>query len=404
MNQVGRNDPCPCGSGRKYKKCCMQREGVPLPGAPPSVAQGEEEAIQLALEHQRSGRLPQAAAIYQQILSRSPNHPDVLHYMGMAAHEIGEDSVAVDLIGRALKIAPGYAEAHNNLGNVLFGQEKFHEAAACYRSAIVVEPDYAEAHCNLGGTFYRLGKMHEALACFEHVLGLEPENGMALHMIAAIRGAHSEHAPPQYVTALFNAYANRFDTHLAQGLAYDIPRRLVAMIMQHAKAGSGKWDVLDLGCGTGLVGAQIVPRARQLAGVDLSSRMLEKARQRGIYTKLVEADLLAMLQGEPAAAYDVITSADVFIYVGKIDAVVAEVSRALRPGGLFAFSVETLEQRETQEYRLTTSGRFAHATAYTARLASAHGFEIAEAQPARIRIENGVPVAGFIELWQNKAG
>ncbi len=404
MSQVGRNDPCPCGSGRKYKKCCMQREGFPLPAAIQPIVPGEEAAIRLALEHQRAGRLPQATAIYQQILGKSPNHPDVLHYMGMAAHEIGEDSVAVDLIGRALKIAPGYAEAHNNLGNVLFSQDKFDEAAACYRSAIVVEPDYAEAHCNLGGTYYRQGKMDDALACFEHVLGLEPGNGMALHMIAAIRGTHSEHAPPQYVTTLFNAYANRFDTHLAQGLAYDIPQRLVTMIVQNAQVTSKKWDVLDLGCGTGLVGSHIVPHARQLAGVDLSSRMLEKARQRGIYTKLVEADLLAMLQDEPAAAYDVITSADVFIYVGKIDAVVAEVSRVLRPGGLFAFSVETLDQSEPQEYRLTTSGRFAHAPAYTARLASVRGFDVVEIQPARIRIENGVPVSGFIELWKNKAG
>jgi predicted TPR repeat methyltransferase len=375
-----------------------------------AAAPGDDDAIQLALAHQRAGRLPQATAIYQQILSKSPHHPDVLHYMGMAAHEIGEDSVAVDLIRRALRVAPGYAEAHNNLGNILFGQDKFDEAAASYRSAIAVEPDYADAHCNLGGVFYRQGKMDDALACFERALGIEPENGMAVHMIAAIRGMPAENAPRQYVTSLFDAYAKRFDAHLAQSLGYDVPRRLAELILRHARVPEEKWDILDLGCGTGMVGAEMVSHARQLAGVDLSKRMLDKALQRGIYTRLVEADLLAMLQGEPAASCDVITAADVFIYVGRIDGVVAETTRALRPGGMFAFSIEALEPAlneandgQPRGFRLTTSGRFAHAPAYTASLASAHGFRIVETQPARIRVESGVPVQGFIELWEKHA-
>ena len=375
-----------------------------------AAAPGDDDAIQLALAHQRAGRLPQATAIYQQILSKSPHHPDVLHYMGMAAHEIGEDSVAVDLIRRALRVAPGYAEAHNNLGNILFGQDKFDEAAASYRSAIAVEPDYADAHCNLGGVFYRQGKMDDALACFERALGIEPENGMAVHMIAAIRGMPAENAPRQYVTSLFDAYAKRFDAHLAQSLGYDVPRRLAELILRHARVPEHKWDILDLGCGTGMVGAEMVSHARQLAGVDLSERMLDKALQRGIYTRLVEADLLAMLQGEPAASCDVITAADVFIYVGRIDGVVAETRRVLRPGGMFAFSIETLEPApdeandgQPRGFRLTTSGRFAHAPAYTASLASAHGFRIVETQAARIRVESGVPVQGFIELWEKHA-
>lgn len=410
MKQVGRNDPCPCGSGLKYKKCCMQRESVapqavaarPMPAAVQPA--GDNEAIQTALEHQRAGRLTQATAIYQKILSKSPNHPDVLHYMGMAAHEIGEDAVAVDLIGRALRIAPGYAEAHNNLGNIFFGQDNFEEAAASYRRAIAVEPEYVDAQCNLGGVLFRQGKIEGALAAFERALTVEPENGMALHMIAAMRGMPVERAPREYVANLFNAYAGKFDEDLAQRLGYDIPQRLVELASAHAPESAEKWDVLDLGCGTGMVGARIAPHARQLVGVDLSSRMLEKARQRAVYTRLVEADLLAMLLDEPAASYDVVTAADVFIYVGRIDEVVAAIRRVLKFGGLFAFSVETPasdEEKEPPEVRLAATARFAHSPAYIARLAAAHGLQVVENLPARIRLENGVPVPGFIALWKN---
>ena len=31
LKKIGRNDPCPCGSGEKYKKCCLDRPGPILP-------------------------------------------------------------------------------------------------------------------------------------------------------------------------------------------------------------------------------------------------------------------------------------------------------------------------------------------------------------------------------------
>jgi len=103
------------------------------------------------------------------------------------------------------------------------------------------------------------------------------------------------------------------------------------------------WDVLDLGCGTGLVGEVIAIHARELVGVDLSAKMLERARERNCYTRLLRSDLLAALDAEPACHHDVVTAGDVFIYVGNLDRVMASIRRVIRTGGVFAFTVEAAE-------------------------------------------------------------
>ena len=66
----------------------------------------------------------------------------------------GKLEEAEDSYREALRLKPDYAEAHNNLGNVLWDQGKLEEAEASYREALRLKPDYAEAHTNLG--FYWL--------------------------------------------------------------------------------------------------------------------------------------------------------------------------------------------------------------------------------------------------------
>jgi predicted TPR repeat methyltransferase len=145
---------------------------------------------------------------------------------------------------------------------------------------------------------------------------------------------------------LFDVYAQRFDSHLVQVLNYSVPEKLAASAALFPSGGE-KWAILDLGCGTGLSGAAIAQFARHMVGVDLSSKMLDKARERNLYARLEQLDLLAMMEAEPAASYDVVFAADVFVYLGKLDELVSQARRLLRPGGLFAFSVESLEALQT---------------------------------------------------------
>ena len=130
-SKTGRNDPCPCGSGRKYKNCCGREHAVRAEKGPD--ASGTLEA---ALAHHQAGHLSQAESLYQQVLRAEPRHPVALHYSGILAHQRGNPVLAVDLIGRSLAIRPDDAQAQFNLGTILQQQGELRAAVRCYRDAL----------------------------------------------------------------------------------------------------------------------------------------------------------------------------------------------------------------------------------------------------------------------------
>ena len=172
-----------------------------------------------------------------------------------------------------------------------------------------------------------------------------------------------------------------------------MPEQLVALALDCAADAAedrGPLDILDLGCGTGLVGAalanlaacatrsnavgggsQVLPLAWSLSGVDLSQRMLDVARRRGGYAALHCADIEGWLAQAPRAHFDLVVAADVFIYLGELSTVFAAVARCLKSGGGFAFSVESCDGAD---WRLLSSGRYAQSDAYIDRLAAENGF------------------------------
>jgi predicted TPR repeat methyltransferase len=154
-------------------------------------------------------------------------------------------------------------------------------------------------------------------------------------------------------------------------------------------------DILDAGCGTGLCGPLVAPYARRLVGVDLSEGMLEHARGKGVYDDLVRAELTEYL-GNNRAAFDLIVSADTLVYFGALEDVLAAVAGALRPGGLFVFTLEHAVAAEAGvDYRLETHGRYSHSRPYVDRLLTALRLQPTIAQ-AELRMEAGAPVAGLV--------
>ena len=173
MSAPNRNDSCPCGSGRKYKQCCLKRDEA-LAASKRAEATALPEILQEALVHHQSGRLSQAEAIYRQILQIEPSHPDALHFLGLIAHQVGKNEIAAELMGKALFIKPDSAEAHNNLGLVFKDQAKLDEALKSYCKALSIKPDFAEAHSNLGNALRAQGRLDEAAKSLRRALSLKP--------------------------------------------------------------------------------------------------------------------------------------------------------------------------------------------------------------------------------------
>ncbi|MFZ2161860.1 MAG: tetratricopeptide repeat protein [Sideroxyarcus sp.] len=358
-----------------------------------------EALCNLGYALQSLGRLDEAEASYRRALRIKPDFAVAHCNLGMTLHNQGRLDEAEASYRKALQLNPGFAEAHCNLGITLQSLGR-PEAEASFRRALEINPDYVDAHSSLGVFLQETGRLEEALEHFRECARLSPGNVVAQHLIASLTGHSTERAPDQYVEKVFDNYADRFDTHLQQVLQYDIPKKLVPLIAAHLAAGA-KCNVLDLGCGTGLIGPEIAPYAKQLVGVDLSAKMLDKARTRNLYRRLERSDLLGMMQGEPASSYDLVIAADVFVYVGKLDEIAVEIKRLLTAGGIFAFSTETCAAGAAGPgYQLEHTGRYAHSVEYLSRLAASNGFRVLEMVATQIRTEHGKPVSGHMAVWQ----
>ena len=112
----GRNDLCACGSGKKYKQCCMVGRGDKVPIAISRTA--ILNALKMAISYFGEGRFQDAVLICQRILQVDPSHQEALNLIGVLAYYAGDNNRAINLLGRALSLNHQYAEAHNNIAEV----------------------------------------------------------------------------------------------------------------------------------------------------------------------------------------------------------------------------------------------------------------------------------------------
>lgn len=253
----------------------------------------------------------------------------------------------------------------------------------------------------LGFIFQKNGEVAEARRVFERVLRLEADQNdleQARYFLAAI-GAEKipAQSPAEYIKDTFDSYAEKFEECLVNKLGYQIPRKLFDAVAKIEQYESMSIDVIDLGCGTGLCGELFRPIARRMVGVDLSPKMLEQAQKKNAYDELMLGDVLEPLR-TPGAMYDLIIAADVFVYIGDLANVFNACRAALKPGGLFGFSIEALDEGD---YVLGVKGRYAHSLEYIRRLANAVGLIEVGMEKTIVRHEMSKPVSGIVFVLKN---
>src|SRR5262249_52601385 len=243
--------------------------------------------------------------------------------------------------------------------------------------------------------YCELGQRDKAIEIFEKWVKDDPDSPVANHMLAAVSGRGvPARASDAFVEASFDTFAESFERKLEQ-LSYRAPSLVAAAIKDSGLVPAGALDILDAGCGTGLCGPLVKPYARSLVGVDLSTGMLTKAQQKRVYDRLIKDELTHFLQAHHGA-FDLILSADTLVYFGALEEVAAAAHGALRPGGLFVFSVEELvSPPEGVEFRIETHGRYSHSQSYVERVLNGAGFATNIAH-ADLRTESALPVAGLV--------
>jgi len=139
------------------------------------------ELLQNGLALHQAGRLQEAKTVYQSILQEQPQHPDVLHLLGVIAHQVGQNEIAVDLIEKAIRINPVVPDFYNNCGEVYRALHKNDLAIARYRKALALKPDDAETHNNLWAVLQELDRHKEANTQYEQALAIKPDYAEALY-------------------------------------------------------------------------------------------------------------------------------------------------------------------------------------------------------------------------------
>lgn len=391
----------------------------------PDLAEAYAELAELAIRRQDHR---DAAVLLHRAVTLRPAHPVWLNNLGAARKALGQWNEAALAFAAAIDADPVHVRAHLNLSSILRRLKRAGEAADLVRAASLMAPGdpavwlelslaekdagrlpealsaveealsrgqpLAEALWQRAECLRALNRTGEAAAAYRRLLDHDPEDRFGASLVLA--GLDGEEAPAAapvaFVRTLFDEYADRFDQHLIERLSYRAPAVVAEAVFR--LLGAGPFDCCDAGCGTGLAGLALQAVVARLDGIDISPRMIEKARERNIYDRLDTGDIAPLLAARPAA-YDLVVAADVLIYLGDLEPLFQAVATCLRPGGGFVFTVEAAEGAADGEgARLLESRRFAHGDGYLRRLAGQSGYDILALERVSVRSDRSAPVPG----------
>ena len=216
----GRNEPCPCGSGRKFKQCCgdlarhaQGKEGLAaLEAASHARPDDAEVHFLLAQALAEAGLIARAAGSLARATALRPDFADAHNDLGRVLLELGDTDAAILSCRRALELRPRFAAALGNLANAERQRGALAPAIEGYRRAIALEPGLAEAHRNLGSALIQIGEPEAGIDALRCALQLRPNWAAAVTQLARTlaAGGRAAEALPYYERLL--AGERRADT------------------------------------------------------------------------------------------------------------------------------------------------------------------------------------------------
>ena len=328
---------------------------------------------------------------------------------------------AEEMYKKALDISPQDFDAHLNYAVLLHNNNRLPEALEEYRKAVIINPDSAEVSHNLGILQRQNGEFSQALGLFFNSFTLNPDSPQyALDIAETITIMHrtqprqaelaaknwldqypdnifaqrinaaftnkATDTDSQYSRQLFDVFATSYEQTMSN-IKYHLPHEMSQFI------GDINGTIIDLGCGTGLLGEQIKKPHNHLIGVDISAQMLQKAKNKNIYDKLEQADIIDYCNNLPPKSF--VTAADVIGYIGNPEILFSKIYPHT-----FAFSVAT--GNDDVDCALLPNGRYIYNKKYIHELLVQCGYQDISSKDCILRTEDGENVSGTIFLAKEK--
>ena len=372
----------------------------------------------------------EALSLLRRAWQISPGSVEVMTHLANVLEALERRDEAIKLLQRIIALQPAYALAHYNLGNAYMRDNRLKDAVQCFRKALHIDPGYFDAYHNMAfcqdmmrqytaaeHSIQRAlelrpddkdaltlharisgmaGNYEGAMRIYRRLLELDPTDAVAAHMYRAYTGDNTETEQQAigYVRGIFDDMAGRFEDLLVNSLGYRTPAVVRSIVDAHAGHNARFENVLDLGCGTGLSGEVFQDICGRMIGIDISQKMLDIAREKGIYDELQSVAIGDYLHGVEQR-FDLVVACDVLVYFGDLLDLIGSVMQRLAAGGLFVFTVEDLEHGD---YAVRKTGRFAHSAEYIGTLCGRVGGRLLGSQQVPLRKEMGVWLKGGVYL------
>lgn len=376
----------------------------------------------------QTGAYQKASSFLHQALESHSSALDEIHFqLGLAYDQLQLSSKAHWHYEQCIAIDPEYFEAHSNLADSYVKTRHYQRALPHYSFLLQHHPDHAHylyhmgliymqldqhqnaidyfnqtlkkepgnlaAHLNLANTYLNLNAIDQAVTCYEALLKFHPDHKEAQFTLLALKQQSSpDKMPVDFIAKLFSQYAPHYDNHLSQTLQYQVPEKLVALLEQHLPQAYSSLNILDIGCGSGLMAQAIQNYAKTMDGIDLAESMLELCQQKQCYQHLWQGDFCELVLEQ---CYDLLIAADVFPYIGSLEPFFAKAKTCMRPNGLLLFSAE---KSYDADFQLQQSIRYAHKPSYIKKSLDNFGFELIADENAILRKQRGADLHGHLFL------
>lgn len=340
-----------------------------------------EALLSLANLYSKNSDFCKAETRYKRVIEILPNSYDAHNNYAEMLQRSNRLPEALEEYRKAILINPKSAETSNNLAMILRDMGNFDEALGLLFNALAYRPEMEEISINITETLIMLSKINceKSIKIAENWLKCNPENVFARQINSALKG-ESIGNNQIYTEKLFDNFADNYEL-VMQNLDYSVPLAMGRI------AGPLQGRIVDLGCGTGLVGQAIKNDWNQIIGVDVSQKMLDIASTKGVYCELIKADIEEYLTNN--SDFDWVVAADVFNYFGELNTIIKHIKNKK-----ILFSIEVLD--DDANYRVQNTVRYKHNPVYVEKLLREYGFSDITKKEIVLRTEDGVPVKGMI--------